>query len=229
MKQDIGLNDLLKAPSSFIREDYSSFLFAPFSRKINRRVYLYTPIAYALWVRLECDPNVSQFNERVPKVPIAIGTKAVNASPRAISVDKERTVTVHSFVDDLVDDTGSEGRTSPWSNWAQARGFSHIDWNSDLLGGTPTRLANLKRLLRYVSAAGVIPSPSLRQALLTELRAVRRFTLSKLVEQFPVSDPAEVQAEIARLILDRTIYSDIDRNPLSMITELSAHHALEAS
>lgn len=229
MDQDVGLNELLKPPTSFVRENYSAFLFAPFSRKLNRRVYLYTSDAYALWVRLESDPNVINFNERAPKVPIAIGTRAVNAAPRAISVKKDKTVIVHSFVGDLADDALDKGDASPWTVWASNHGFSHIIWSTQSLQECPIRFANLKRLLRDVSVAGAIPNASLQRAVLSELSAVRRMTLSKLVEQFPLSDPSEVQSEIARLILDNVIYSDIDRNPLSLITELSAHHAFEAS
>lgn len=228
-----SLDQLLDPPASFVREDYSAFLFAPFSRKLNRRVYLYTRGAYALWVRLESDPQVVRFNERLPKVPIAVGNGAAqNASPRAISVDQERLVTIHSFKGDLAivgQDGGSESETSAWDSWARTRSFMHVIWTSESLRCNPVEHANLKRLLRFVSVPGVFPNPSLQQALLAELSGVRRLTFSKLVELFPVSDPAVVQSEIARLILDRKIFSDIDQNPFSMITEVSAHHGFEAN
>jgi hypothetical protein len=87
--------ELLTAPR-FRRENFSSFLFAPFSRKLQRRVYIYTDTGYDLWVRLESDPEVVRFNERVPKVPIALGNgKATNTSPQAISINREGVVTVH--------------------------------------------------------------------------------------------------------------------------------------
>lgn len=230
MESGFGIDDLLKPPSTFVRERYSSFLFAPFSRKLNRRVYLYTHDVYALWVRLESDPNVLKFNERVPDVPITIGTRAINATPRAISLDKSRIVTVHSFVGDLVsDDNVGEDKASPWEDWARAQGFSHKSWFPQSLRENSTEFSNLKRLLRYVSRAGLVPNIALQQAVLSELKSVRRIIFIKLVELFPTSDPSEVQIEIARLILDGVIYSDINQNPLSMITELSAHHAIETS
>lgn len=225
------LAELLTPPASFVRENYSAYLFAPFSRKLSRRVYLYTPSAYALWVRLESDPGVAKFNERVSKFPIAIGDgSAKNASPRVISVDQASQVTVHSFNGDLAQvakDPDTSFTISAWDNWAQLRGFKHIVWTSALLSPNPVELTNLKRLLRFVSAPGVFPDISLQQQLLAELRGVRRLTFSKLVELFPLSDPARVQSEIARLIVDRKIFSDIDRNPFSMITEVSAHRGLE--
>ena len=167
------------------------------------------------------------FNERVPKVPVVIGKDATNAAPRAISVCKERKVTIHSFVNDLREVGVSSEPPSPWGEWALRRGFRHIEWDSNSLVGNRTRFENLQRLLRYVSQPAVIPDPSLRKRLLVELDSVRRLTLSKLIDLFPLSDRTEVETEIARLILDGTIYSDIDNEPLSLITEVSTHHAVE--
>lgn len=227
MEQALGLAELLTAsPLSASRQDYSAFRFVPFSRKLGRRVHLSTQDMYALWVRLESDPGIFKFNERVPEVPVVLGAKAVNAAPRAISVAKDRAVTVHTFAGDL-ERSPDEITTSPWASWSAHHGFSHAVWNSVSLRGNPVRFNNLKRLLRYVSIAGAIPDARLRDALLAELGAVRRLTMSKLVDLFPKSDPTEVMSEIARLILDGTVYSDIDRNSLSMITELSAHHVFE--
>lgn len=228
MRLDLNVDDLLRPPS-FVREHYSSFLYCPFSRKLNRRVYLYTHDGYALWVRLESDPSVADFNERVPKFPIAIGTKAINIAPRAVSVCVEQKVTVHSFVDDLNEVGESPETPSPWSEWALRRGFHHVEWDSESLFGNRTRFENLQFLLRFVSQPGAFPEPSLQQRLIAELKSVRRLTVSKLIEQFPLSDRAEVESEIARLILDGMIYSDIDQNPLSLITEVSAYHAFETS
>ena len=228
MGQDLNVDDLLRPPH-FVREHYLSFLYCPFSRKLNRRVYLYTHDVYALWVRLESDPSVTMFNERVSKFPIAIGDKAINCAPRAISVCIERKITVHSFVGDLIEAGVSAETPSPWNQWALKRGFRYIEWNSESLIGNRTRFENLQRLLRFVSQPGAIPDPDLQQRLVAELKSVRHLTLSKLIELFPLSDRAEVESEIARLILDGAIYSDIDENPLSLITEVSAYHAFETS
>lgn len=228
MEQDLSVDELLNPPP-FVRERYSSFLYCPFSRKLNRRVYLYTHDGYALWVRLECDPSVSRFNERVPKIPIAIGNRAINEAPRAVSVCKEQKVTVHSFVGDLNETGGSAERPCPWGEWALMRGFIHVEWDSESLIGNPIRFENLRRLLRFVSLAGAIPDSCLQEALVAELKAFRRLTLSKLIELFPLSDRAEVESELARLILNGAIFSDIDRNPLSLITEVSAYHAFETN
>lgn len=228
MENDLSVDDLL-VHRPFVREKYSSFLFCPFSRKLNRRVYLYTHDGYALWIKLESEPSVIKFNERVQKVPIAIGNEAINGAPRAISVSKEQKVTVHTFVGDLNESGASTESQSPWNKWALRRGFIHVEWDSESLIGNPIKFENLRRLLRYVSQPGAIPQPSLEKVLVSELKAVRRLTLAKLVELFPVSDQAEVESEIARLILDGVIYSDIDQNPLSLITMVSAYHAFETS
>ena len=223
-----SLDELLTPPASFVREHYEAFLFTPFSRKLRRRVYLYTPNAYDLWVRLESNPLVVKYNERVTKLPISICEGvAKNGSPRAISVDNAREVTVHTFEDDVFRDEISASGTLAWSNWARIRGFRHMIWNPHSLRSNPVELENLKRLLRFVSVPGVVPNYSLEQSLLAELRGVRRLTYAKLIELFPLSDPAEVAREITRMIIDKKVFSDINRNPFSMITEVSVHRGLE--
>lgn len=228
MEKVLNLDELLKPPP-FVRENYSSFLYCPFSRKLNRRVYLYTQFGYALWVRLESDPSVTKFNERVPKIPIAIGSRAINKAPRAISVCKAQKPTVHSFAGDLNEEGASADRPCPWADWAIMRGYLHVEWDSESLIGNPIRFENLRRLLRFVSQAGAIPDTRLQDALIAELKVYRRVTISKLIEQFPLSDPAQVESELAGLIVNGSIYSDIDQNPLSLISEVSAYHAFETN
>lgn len=219
--------ELLTAPR-FRRENFSSYLFAPFSRKLQRRVYVYTDTGYDLWVRLESNPKVVRFNERVPKVPVALcNGKATNASPQAISVDSEGIVTVHTIqnVEESAKAATNSGiETSAWKDWAKAHGYQHINWEISALRKNPIELANLDRLLRFASVAGAIPKAELEQALIAELRSVRKMTFAKLVEQFPQADQDEVHAAVATLIIDQKIYSDIDRFRFSMTSELSAYH-----
>lgn len=217
----MSLKELLIAPV-FRREEYSSHLFIPYSRKLRRRVHLYTPNAYSLWVILESDTRILQFNERVPKIAVPSGPgTAVNARPDALSVDIDGGVTCHSLPSENSKD--AEVAIEAWENWAAARGYRHIAWTRKSLGTETPRLASLKRLLRFVSRAGAIPNLLNDEVVLAELKGVRKTTIAGLLERLSQLDPDEVWLSIAGLIVDGKIFSDINYYPLSMITELSAY------
>lgn len=52
-----NLDELLK-PQNFKRGNYSDHLYAPYSIKLHRRVYVYGHDNYDVWVMLESDPEM---------------------------------------------------------------------------------------------------------------------------------------------------------------------------
>lgn len=224
--QDLSLKSLL-APQPFRRERYSSFLYTPYSFKLKRRVYLYTHSGYDLWVRLESGTGIAEFNERVPLVPLAFeGGHATLLAPIAVSVRDDGAVEIHTFRHSESDEDTEDVKSIAWKRWCDLHGFIHQEWTVELLQKNRIELANLKRLLRFTSCVDYVPNVALEKSILAELGNVRKTTFAKLVQQFPLSDPDEVQQSLARLILNRDIHSDIHYLPLSMITEVSAYHEL---
>lgn len=223
--KDFSLEDLL-APQPCARRNYSSHLYAPFSLKLHRRVYLCTHNGYDLWVHLESARDVVRFNERVMPVPLALGNGRASAlAPAAVSSHSDGVVAVHTFDRSVdIDEDTQDVKSEAWKKWCDWHGFQHQEWNAAQLQSNPIKLANLKRLLRFASYAGCARNVGLEKSLMAELGNVRKTTFAKLVQQFPQSDPDKVQQSLARLILDQDIYSDIHLSPLSMITEVSAYH-----
>lgn len=222
---EINLKSLL-TPQPFERRNYSAYLYAPYSLKLHRRVYLYARNGYDLWVLLESDTDIAQFNESVAAVPISFEDgRAATLAPAAVSVSRDGGVLLHTFrsSDNKHTDEADVKNTS-WKKWCALHGFHHKEWTSDLLHSNAIELANLKRLLRFVSCAGYIPNLALEKSLGEELKSVRKMTFAKLVQLFPISDPDEVQQSLARLIISHKVYSDIHLSPLSMLTEVSAYH-----
>jgi hypothetical protein len=213
------IETLLKAPP-FTRENYESFLYEPYSKKLRRRVFIYTHDGYKLWIRLESDPEVVRYNERPPKIPVPISAnKAKEVAPRAISVGLDGIVSIHTFR--AKDETSQPN----WVGWAVENGFRHVEWSTQKLEDKPPYLNNVAQLLRFSSRPDPITDFSLPSKLLECLKSYRKTTLHKLINQHPSSDPDEVMIAIATLILDRRIYSDIHKFPLSQITEISAYES----
>lgn len=217
------LEELLE-PLAFKRENYIAHLYIPYSSKIRRRVHLYTHDAYDLWVRLETDPNVLQFNERVKPLPLSFSDgRASVASPDFISKAQDG-ITIHSFCTNAEVTEQKLRVLEAWNNYSQLEGFHHKIWSQELLYANKIELANYKRLLRFTCEADPGIDYKFEQAVLTEISTVRKTVFFKILEQFPLTDPEVTKSTIARLILGRQIYSDIHLSPISMLTEVSAFH-----
>lgn len=216
----------LFAPQPFARRNYSSHLYAPFSIKLNRRVYLYGHHGYDLWVHLECAREILQFNERVVPVPLAFEDgRASVLAPAAVSSHDDGVVVIHTFRHSGEAEANTDDiKNAAWKKWCDLHGLQHREWDDEQLQENPIELANMKRLLRFVSCAGYVRNVALEKSIMAELGNVRKTTFAKLVQHFPMSDPDEVQQSLARLILDHEIHSDTHLSPLSMITEVSAYH-----
>lgn len=221
-----SLDELLE-PQTFKRENFTAHLYAPYSIKLHRRVYLYSHQNYDIWVMLESDPSISTYNERVVKIPIVVnGIKAVNISPSFISVTHDRSITLHTTIkDDLVDsESQPTSKLASWFIFCQNNEYKHQNWTADTLNADKLKIANFKKLLRYTSMAGIVENYKLDNKILFEIGAVRKVIFSKIINQFPLSDCEEVKASIARLILSGKVYSDLNLLPFSMLTEVSAYH-----
>lgn len=204
-------------------------LYIPYSRKLRRKTYANGFDEYNLLVLLESDPSIATYNECVPPVPISLSKgRADTDKPTALSVDRAGVVTVHLIPKDeksLADGKVGEGG-SPWEDWSEAQGFQFQRWTPSLLEKDPVLLSNLKILLRYVCRPDWVPRTLLEEAVLTRLREHRRITVGGLVSELFSQDRDSVEEVIATLILDRRVYSDINRIAFSQIIEVSAYEPL---
>ena len=234
IKVSDALTSLL-VPRSFKRENWEAFLYTPYSRKLSRRAYLYTPLGYDLWVHLESDPRIKVFNERVPMVPLTIGGgKAIIAQPDAISVDHSGDATVHEVVrnNQAVGQSETAERldlemASPWAVWANGQGLTYKQWLPSELRQNTIQLENTKRLLRWVCRPGCVSSPMVEEAVITELKHRRVTTWNVLFRSLGHFEPNGLSSAIVALVLDGRIYSDLHKFYLSQVTELSAFHEFD--
>lgn len=215
-----NLDELLE-PQNFKRGNYTAHLYAPYSIKLHRRVYVYGHDNYDVWTMLESDRLIATYNERVPKIPIIVdGDKAVNKSPSFISVNHDNSVFFHTVIKDDPPDSS----LIAWSAFTKTNGYGHKNWTKNILTLNKLKIDNLKKLLRYTSMAGSVKNHTLDNQILSEISVVRKIIFSKIINQFPLSDPEEVKTSIARLILSDKVYSDLHLLPFSMLTEVSAYH-----
>ncbi|MDI1309329.1 MAG: hypothetical protein PSV17_07835 [Methylotenera sp.] len=222
----MSVNDLL-TPLPFKREDYTAHLYRPYSIKLHRQVNLFSHHRYDLWVLLETDTEVSKFNERVAKVPIAsVNGQAFNATPSFVTLGFDKSVVIHNIIntDESESETGTNLKIEAWGKYCSNNNFKHQLWNSKKINANAIELANLKRLLRFTSFAGLEVNNDIENSILDELRNVKKTIYLKVIEYFPQSDPELIKVALSRLIINRKIFSDISLSPLSMLTEVSVYH-----
>ena len=217
----------LLIPLPFKRDNYTAHLYRPFSIKLRRQVNLFGHNQFDLWVLIESNPEVSNFNERVSAIPISpTNGRAFNASPSFITSDSNNIVVIHNIKTngELEDDDESNQRIEAWERYCSNNNFKHQIWNQKSINENAIELANLKRLLRFNSFAGLEVNIENENSILDELRNVKKTIFSKVIELFPQSDPEVIKSSLSRLIINRKIFSDISISPLSMLTEVSVYH-----
>jgi len=223
--------DELMTPSAFKRENYSAHLYAPYSIKLHRRVYIYTHDSYNLWVFIETNPKISSYNEDVEKIPISLEDgNVINISPRFIALKVDGVVEVHTILNNSQKPSDKKiAEINAWQRFCQLHGFNYQNWTSEELTINKVRLANYKKLLRYTSSPNSVVNRKLEHQVLSEISNVRKIVFYKILQHFPLSDPEDIKTSIARLIISNQVYSDLDVYPFSMLTEISAHHEFHSN
>lgn len=229
------LAELLQAPQKFAREQSKAFLYAPYSRKLQRRLYCYTHLAYDLWTYLEIDSSINRFNERVPKIPISYDGAIKYFKPVYFIQKRDASYEAHLIRRSGLTEFESEGESTEISseeqddealaNWSRKNQCRVITWTAKSLRANPVLLANQKRLLRYLCTADRVVPLEITDRLGAVLHQYRKLTVHHLIQSLPDIDEQWVITEIARLILEGLCYSDTDRYPFHYSTELSVFHA----
>lgn len=213
-----SVEELLRPPDSFARELPTMTLRRPFSPKLRRKLSLYGERPYCLWVALESNPEIADFNLQVLRIPMITGRGCRNVSPAGISVARSGEIVIHAY-----ERRGGRRAHTDWRSWSERMGFGYVGWSSVDLVPNLTAFENKCRLIRFISVPDEIPDPQLADRIFVELRSVRKVNLAWLAQQFCGQEEAAVYGCIAKMILDARIYSDINARPLGKLTEVSAY------
>lgn len=214
--------ELLSWPA-FSREQWTAFLYRPYSLKERRSLVIYGHPSFSLWTRLETDPQVLRLNFQVPTISLAVDGTVQSASPAAVSLSRDKNLTVHVLADDPDDSAAPAGSSllGSWRDWCKRQGFELRSWTPTLLWRNAVHAANLEELLRRTSASGQIVNHEVQALLLDRLRFDRKMTIRRLLTELASIDYEELVTAAFCLIHDRRVESDIENKRLSMLTTLS--------
>lgn len=211
----------------FKRKNPNAFRFKPYSKKIKRRLDLYTSILYDLWVNIEWDIDVKYFNERVEAIPIpGKDGRVFYWKPKIVSVSSANIYCAHTITRTNSSDQASPGyEIEPYlQRWSNANDVKLRVWMPEEIRSNPILLANRKQLYGYVSNPETVVSPTIKENILLILRKCRKTTLDDLIQSVGPECEDTTMPVIANLILSREIYSDISKYALGWTTEISCFH-----
>lgn len=217
------------------REKNSTNLYIPYSRKAGRDVHCYGHKTYDLWAHLEADPCVLRLNEQLNRISLVAGRQVVHVSPQFITksrIEKCEYLLLHFFSDCANNDVDGANGQLPievreiLAGWASQRGIEIVYWDDALLQRDSIHLENKKRLLRYVCSPSKVVAASVMNSVLSVLGNVRKITLGALLTSVSSNCDDETISAVAELILNERCYSDIDKYPLHLATEISIHYGV---
>lgn len=194
-------------PNGFKRSHPTAFRFQPYSRKIRRRLNIYTPIVYDLWVRIEWDASIANFNERVGEISIGcLNGKVFKFRPRMVTVTKAGKCVVHTL--SATESEENANVRESIENWANTHHITHKVWTPEEIRSNPIEIENYKQLYAYISSPETIVSPALREKVFHVLRRYRQTTLDDLVSAVVDASSEQVLQIVAEQIMQRALYTD---------------------
>ncbi len=219
---------------SLKREKNKSFLYIPYSNKCHRRVFCYSHANYDMWVFIETDPAIIEYNEQpLPIKVIGRNCRVVDFSPMFFTKSRDGSREIHVMATDNpsdpvnTPDPPQDELLSGVEHWANQNGFSVRVWPLDFRSERAIEMANLKQLLRYVSKPTYMPDRFVIEKIKVLLSQAKSLTVHYLVEATGDIDEDLVLTAIADLIVNRVCYSDIHLHFFHHSSQLSSFHAFE--
>ena len=215
-------------PLGFKRRFPKAYRYTPYSRKILRRLDLYTHFAFSIWIHLEWDKTISNFNERVAQLTVPCdGSDVIKLTPAFCTIDHLNSVCIHFLSAD--------------NNNASCKGLYTIEekyrqnllefsekykiglnvWNKESMYANAIEFDSKKQLLRYLCIPDQVVPNDIRSRILEILKRTRKTTIDALISDLKKDDPEWVVRSLAYMLQQHMVFSDIKKYPLSYATEIS--------
>lgn len=154
---------LFEKPRSHVRRDFKATLFWERSLKQYRTVQIYTPLAQRIWLDLESDRNVVDYNELPKRIAIPMGTSVSIHQFRFAVRMKSGQVQVIDIDDELCDTVPPESERSGAEsartlqrailNWSEAQGIEYRIVTRKSVANDELRYKNLRIMLKFLESA----------------------------------------------------------------------------
>ncbi len=229
--------EALLTPPKFQRTRFTAHLYTAFSRKARGRAYVYFGERSTLWTHLEIDPAVARLNCFVApqNVPLTQSRTGL-CEPDAVSVGTDGSATIHVIDGQIlgyVKANPQEGEDVSldvnradvlWEPWCKQWGLKLRLWSLDQLKSDAAWSLDMLQLVRRANLASTATSSSLGEKIVDQLVSERALPIREVIARFPKFDPVLVDAEIAKLILKGSLFTDLRLAPLTPDTQVSTRN-----
>lgn len=229
--------EALLTPPKFARTRFTAHLYSAYSHKARGRAYVYFGERSTLWMHLEIDPTVARLNCYVTpqNVPLTQSRTGL-CEPDAVTVGTDGAATVHIIdgqIQGYVKADPEEGEDISldvnradvlWEPWCKQWDLNLRLWSLAQLKADAAWMLDMQRLVRRANCASTATSASLGEKIVDQLVDERALSIREIVARFPKVDPVLVEAEISKLILKGSLFTDLRLVPLSPDTQVSTRN-----
>lgn len=209
---------LFQRPTDMRRKNFKSTLFVENSMKLNREVRVYSLLAHRVWIELEADPHVVEYNEDPQAIAIPMGDKIIKQrfNFAARRDDGSSQVILVRDEDQGIDGSIAEGDTESsvllatevWAKSQQVQ-FQYVTRAS--LEGTGRKSANLRQMLKFVETARNCRHPDSELSMELVIQKLAPVQVRRVIENLSGFEETLVIALIARNLLSGKYTAPIDR------------------
>lgn len=205
---------LFQKPTSRRRKNFKSTLFVESSLKLNREIWIYSLLAHLVWIELEADPHVVDYNEEPGAISIADGVKILNQNFNFAVRRDDGGIQVILTRDETRPDGDQPAESSTLQAiraWSQSQNIEFRYATRDSLAGSELKLANLRQMLKFVEIANKCRYPDEEQAIENVIRKLAPLQIRRVIENLAPLEETKVIALIARNLLSGRYSAPLDR------------------
>jgi hypothetical protein len=201
------------------RRNFKATLFSEISLKQHRDIQVYGLISHKVWLELESNREVVDYNELPKVIQIPCGAtviphqfrfavRKVNGNVEVIDIEQKS-----SEEDVLVANANKEDKRNAIRSWCLNQGIEYRLITSESYIGSEIRLSNLRLMLKFMESVHDVRDVVTEDRVNMAVASLGPLTIRQILAELPDSDQAIVIAQLARGILSERFRAPIDRRP----------------
>jgi hypothetical protein len=208
---------LFQKPTSKQRKNFKSTLFVESSLKLNREVRIYSLLAHLIWIELEADFHVVEYNEEPRAIPIPAGDTILNQRFSFAVRRDDGAIQVILTKDEAQPSDGSiDGNQESLTlqairTWSQSQNIEFQYLTRHSLAGSEVKRANWRQMLKFVETAKNCRRLEEEETIELIIQKLAPIQVRRAIENLTQFDETQVIALIARNLLSGRYSAPIDR------------------
>jgi len=201
------------------RRNFKATLFSEISLKQHRDIQVYGLLSHKVWLELESNREVADYNEQPKVVQIPCGAtvishqfrfavRKVSGSVEVIDIEQKS-----PEEDVLVENANKEDKRKSIKSWCLNQEIEYRLITSESFIGSEIRLSNLRLMLKFMESVHDVRDVVTEDRINMVVASLGPLTVRQILAELSDSDQAIVIAQLARGILSERFRAPIDRRP----------------